>query len=180
VSRLTIYGDFNCPFSALASARADVLLAGDAYEIDWRAVQHDPAIPANGEPVESDTATELAAEVATILDLSEHDVRLHLVVPAVRANTAVSSAAFAAAVEDADGLRRRLFAAVWAEGRNLGDPAELDRLGAVDRDVAIARRWQSEYEALPQPITPTLVLSDGYIARGLGALARLAALVAAR
>jgi hypothetical protein len=34
VTRLTIYGDFNCPFSALASARADMLLAVDAYEID--------------------------------------------------------------------------------------------------------------------------------------------------
>jgi hypothetical protein len=39
VLRLTIYGDFNCPFSALASARADVLLAADAYAIDWRAIQ---------------------------------------------------------------------------------------------------------------------------------------------
>jgi hypothetical protein len=27
VTRLTIYRDFNCPFSALASVRADALLA---------------------------------------------------------------------------------------------------------------------------------------------------------
>ena len=67
---------------------------------------------------------------------------------------------------------------MWAEGRNLGDPAELDRLGAVARDVAIARQWQDEFEALPRPITPTLVLPDGYVSRGLGALARLAELVA--
>jgi predicted DsbA family dithiol-disulfide isomerase len=179
VTRLTIYGDFNCPFSALASARVDVLLAAGGYEIDWRAIQHDPAIPAAGEPVEGDTAAELAAEVATILDLSEHDVRLHLLVPPVRANTAASSAAFAAAVDDADRLRRRLFAAMWVEGRNLSDPTELDRLDAVGRDVAVARWWQSEFEALPRPITPTLVLPDGYISRGLGALARLAALAAA-
>ena len=90
MTRLTIYGDFNCPFSALASARADVLLAAGGYEIDWRAIQHDPAIPAAGEPVEGDTAAELAAEVATILDLSEHDVRLHLLVPPVRSNTGAS------------------------------------------------------------------------------------------
>ena len=37
MTRLTIYGDFNCPFSALASARADVLLAAGGYEIDSRA-----------------------------------------------------------------------------------------------------------------------------------------------
>jgi hypothetical protein len=179
VVRLTIYGDFNCPFSALASVRADVLLTtADAYEIDWRAVQHDTGIPPAGEAVDGDTAVGLADEVATIADLSDHDVRLHLVVPPVRSNTAAACAALAAA-GDVDLLRRRLFAAVWAEGRNLGDPAEVDRLGGVDRDDVTARRWQDEFEALPQPITPTLVLPDGYISRGLGALARLAELVAA-
>jgi 2-hydroxychromene-2-carboxylate isomerase len=178
--RLTIYGDFNCPFSALASVRADVLLTTpDAYEIDWRAIQHDTAIPPAGEAVEGDTDVALADEVATIADLSDHDVRLHLVVPAVRSNTAAACAALAGAGDDADRLRRRLFAAVWAEGRNLGDPAEVDGLGGVARDDATARRWQDEFEALPQPITPTLVLPDGYVSRGLGALARLAAFVAA-
>jgi predicted DsbA family dithiol-disulfide isomerase len=171
---LTIFGDFNCPFSALASARADVLLADGVHTIDWRAIQHDPAIPPHGEPVEGDVATGLAAEVATISDLSEHDVRLHLAVPPVRSNTAESCAVFAGAVGDADALRRRLFAAVWVEGRNLGDPAELERLGAVARDPVVAHRWQDEFEALPRPITPTLVLADGYVSRGLGALARLA------
>lgn len=179
MTRLTIYGDFNCPFSALASARADVLLAGDAYEIDWRAVQHDTTIPASGEPIEGDAAAELAAEVATILDLSEHDGRLRLVVPPVRANTAAGSAVLAAAVDDAHRLRRRLFAAVWVEGRNISDPTELDWLDAGSRDVAVAGRWQSEFEALPRPITPTLVMADGYISRGLGALARLTALATA-
>ena len=179
MTRLTIYGDFNCPFSALASVRADVLLAAGAYDIDWRAIQHDTAIPTAGESVEGDTAAGLADEVATIAELSDLDVRLLLVVPPVRSNTAAACTAFAAAGDDADRLRRRLFTAVWAEGRNLGDPAELGRLGAVGRDDVTARGWQDEFEALPRPITPTLVLPDGYISRGLGALARLAELVAA-
>jgi 2-hydroxychromene-2-carboxylate isomerase len=179
VTRLTVYGDFNCPFSALASARADALLATDAYEIDWRAIQHDTAIPGSGEPVEGDLAAGLLAEVETILELSGRDRRLHLVVPSVRSNTGAASAAFAAAGDDAHRIRRRLFAAVWAEGRNLGDGAELDRLGATERDVATARRWQGEFEALPRPVTPTLVLPDGYVSRGLGALARLADLAEA-
>ena len=68
---------------------------------------------------------------------------------------------------------------MWAEGRNLGDRSELDRLGAVGRDDVTAGRWQDEFEALPQPVTPTLVLPDGYVSRGLGALARLAELVTA-
>jgi 2-hydroxychromene-2-carboxylate isomerase len=178
VTRLTIYGDFNCPFSALASVRADVLLAADGYEIDWRAVQHDTAIPIAGEAVDGDTATGLAHEVATIADLSEHDVRLHLVVPSVRSNTAAACAAFANAGDDADRLRSRLFAAVWAEGRNLSDRADLERLGAAGRDELLAGRWQDEFEALAEPVTPTLVLPDGRVSPGLGALARLAELVA--
>ena len=176
---LTIYGDFNCPFSALASARADVLLARGSHEIEWRAIQHDTTIPTAGEPVEGDTAAALGAEIATILELSEHDLRLRLVVPPVRSNTALASAGFAAAGHDPHRLRRGLFAAVWAEGRNLGNPAELRRLDANGRDVATSRQWQDEYDALPRPITPSLVLADGYVSRGLGALARLAELTTA-
>jgi 2-hydroxychromene-2-carboxylate isomerase len=176
--RLTIYGDFNCPFSALASARADVLAARHAYAIDWRAIQHDTTIPAAGEPVTGDLVAALALEVSTVRDLSEGDLRFQLAVPPVRSNTAAACAAFAAS-EDADGLRKRLFDAVWREGRNLGDPAELDRLGAVARDTGVAARWQRDFDALPQPITPTLVLPDGYVSRGLGALARLADFAAA-
>lgn len=179
MAQLTIYGDFNCPFSALASVRADLLVAAGDYEVEWRAVQHDTAIPAEGEPVEGDISAELAVEVAKIGELSAPDVHLALTMPPVRSNTAAASAALAAAGDDADVLRRRLFTAVWAEGHDLGDPAELDRLGAAGRDDAVARRWQAEFEALPDAVTPTLVLPDGYVSRGLGALQRLADLVAA-
>jgi len=177
--RLTIYGDFNCPFSALASARADVLLATGRYEIDWRAVQHDTAIPDRGQAVTGDLTAELATEIEAVVDLSQHDVRLRLTVPPVRSNTGAASAAFAAAGDDRDRLRRRLFAAVWAEGRNLSDPAELDRLDAAGRNDATAGLWQEEFAALPKPVVPTVVLADGYVSRGLGGLARLAALAEA-
>lgn len=173
MTQLIIYGDFNCPFSALASARADVLLTAGTYEIEWRAIQHDPSIPPGGEPVLGELAAALAAEVATIFELTKQDAGFHLAVPPVRSNTAIASEAFAAARSDADELRRQLFAAVWTEGRNLGDLSELDRLGAGARNVVLARKWQDAFEALPRPITPTLVLADGYVSRGLGALTRL-------
>jgi 2-hydroxychromene-2-carboxylate isomerase len=176
VTQLIIYGDFNCPFSALASRRADVLLAAGTARIEWRAIQHDPSIPADGEPVGGELAAALASEIATILELSVHDEGFHLAVPPVRSNTAIASQAFAAAASNADDLRRRLFAAVWTEGRNLGDPVQLERLDAGARDGIVARAWQDDFEALPRPITPTLVLADGYVSRGLGALARLAEL----
>jgi predicted DsbA family dithiol-disulfide isomerase len=180
VSRLIIYGDFNCPYSALASVRVDALqAAGDDYQIEWRAVQHDSAIPAAGEPIEGDTAAEVAAEVAEILELSAGDVHLELVVPPVRSNTAAACAAFAAGGDHVELLRRRLFDAVWAEGRNVGDPAELERLGKAASDDDLARRWQEDFRALPKQVTPSLVLPDGSVSPGRDALAHLAGLVAA-
>ena len=179
MTRLTIYGDFNCPFSALASVRADVLLAAGGYEVEWRAVQHDTAIPVAGEPVEGDTFAELNAEVAKIRELSADDVHLELTVPPFVRTPPRRPPPSRRRVTRPTGCGVVLFAAVWADGRNVGDPAQLDRLGAAGRDDAVAGRWQAEFEALPKPITPSLVLPDGYVSRGLGALARLADLAAA-
>jgi predicted DsbA family dithiol-disulfide isomerase len=178
MAALVVYGDFNCPFSALASLRVDLLLAAGSHEVDWRAVQHDSAIPDAGEPVVGETAADLSSEVDGILELLRGDERLHLVVPPVRPNTAEASAAFAAAGRDRNRLRRELFAALWSQGQDIGRTEELERVGAVGRDAVTANRWQAEFDALPRPVTPTLVLPDGYVSRGLGALVRLADLAA--
>ena len=176
---LTIYGDFNCPFSALASARVDVLLASGRHQIEWRAIQHDTTIPLAGELVTDETAITLASEIAAIEELSAPDLRLQLMAPSVRSNTALASSAFAAANADANRLRGRLFAAIWAEDRNLGDPAELCLLGAKGRNDELARWWQDRFGALPRPVTPSLVLPNGHVSQGLDALARLADLATA-
>lgn len=178
-TQLVVYADFNCPFCALASARADKLIAADTHQISWRAIQHDPTIPEPGELLGKGAAEEAAAEVAQVFELSTADLRLHLVVPRMRSNTRLASEALAAAGPDTHRLRRRLFAAVWAEGRNIGDPSELDRLGASHRNAGLARSWQHEFNSLERPITPTLVLPDGYASRGLGALRRLATFASA-
>jgi hypothetical protein len=155
------------------------LLSAGTHEISWRAIQHDTTIPKSGELLGRVAADELAAEVAQVFELSAHDLRLRLVAPRTRSNTALASEALAAAGSDTHRLRRRLFAAVWAEGRNIGGAAELDRLGANGRNAEIARSWQHEFDSLERPITPTLVLLDGYTSRGLGALSRLAAFASA-
>lgn len=173
---LTIYGDFNCPYSCLASLRADRLLETGGADIDWRAVQHDPTIGASGQTVTGELATDIERELAQIRGLLVADEHLVLRPPARRPNTALVSRAFAGMTgDDAHRFRNRLFTALWCDGHDLGDPGAIHRLtGGHDPDPARAARWQQEWSSLEQPVTPTLVLPDGYISRGLGALARLA------
>ncbi len=55
VMTVTVYGDFNCPYSYLASQRAD-LLSRAGVAVDWRAVEHDRGLPVTGSRPDSDRA----------------------------------------------------------------------------------------------------------------------------
>ena len=73
VMTVIVYGDFNCPYSYLASQRAD-LLSRAGVAVDWRAVEHDRGLPVTGSRSDSDRATwdrELA-EVASLALPGEH------------------------------------------------------------------------------------------------------------
>ena len=85
--RLTIYGDFNCPFCALASARAARLQQLGLATVDWRAVEHAPDIPVDGNAVAGDLNAELLDELDRIRDLLGPTERLDLRLPAVQPNT---------------------------------------------------------------------------------------------
>src|SRR6185437_7927938 len=123
-----IYGDFNCPYSYLASQRADRLRkAGIA--VDWRAVEHDRRLPAGGLPSGSDQAS-WGRELAEVASLALPGEQVPAGPPAMVSNTAAAVAAYAEAVSDgvADELRGGLFRAVWAQGLNLSSPHEVRRL----------------------------------------------------
>ncbi len=45
-----VYGDFNCPYSYLASLRVDEVVRRGAGGIEWRAVEHDPRLAVTGTP----------------------------------------------------------------------------------------------------------------------------------
>ena len=177
--QLIVYGDFNCPFSALASARVSHLEGRGIAEVDWRAVEHAPDIPPGGRPVIGDLADELRREldqIRTLLDPGEAD---QLALPTKQANTRLATGAYASASDGARrALRERLFAAYWIHGEDLTDPGSLERLGAIGGDGRTAPQWHDEWLALPQPIVPVMVMPDGYVSRGLGAIARLAQLSA--
>jgi len=175
-ARLIVYGDFNCPFSALASRRAAHLERLEIATVEWRAVEHAPDIPTQGRPVEGRLAADYARELDMVRDLlapGEADV---LRLPPRLSNTRLVTARYAARTD----LRERLFAAYWHEGLDLGDEDTLTHLGAHDSDDATAARWHDEWRATGSVVIPTMVDGEGAIVPGFDALAHLAWLAAPR
>jgi 2-hydroxychromene-2-carboxylate isomerase len=174
---LIIYGDFNCPYSCLASVRADTLIERGTAAVEWRAVEHDPTIPTPSRPVSGAVATMLDGELDEIRGLLRDDDTFPIRRPPVQPNSRRAIETFAGTVSDeAHELRRRLFAALWFDGRDIGDPALVAALGG---DVGADTRdrvstWHAIWSGHDRRVVPMLVLPDGYVSRGLGALARLA------
>jgi len=155
-----VYGDFSCPYSYLASQRAD-LLSRAGVVVDWRAVEHDRGLPVTGSRSDSDRTAwdrELA-EVASLALPGEHVPGRP---PVLVSNTKAAVAAYAEAVSDgvAGELRRRLFRAIWVQGRHLSSAYEVRRLvtGVMWPQEDITGR-------LASPDFPSLLLRDPDLAR---------------
>lgn len=175
VTRLTIYADFNSPLSYLVSVRVDQLVERGRAVVDWRAVEHAPGIPSEGEPVRDDLAIELGREVDEVAGLAGSAIPLPLRLPRVLSNTAAAVGALASAAPgEAPALRRRLFAALWAHGRDIADPPVLAALGspAVTRPEVVAR-WRARWLGFDRPVVPLLALPTGIVLRGADILERL-------
>jgi predicted DsbA family dithiol-disulfide isomerase len=174
--KLVVYGDFNCPYSALASVRADRLLRDGEAEVEWRAVQHDAAMPPRGSPVDAELKSELEREIAEIHGLMQRDEIVPLEIMEIRPNTAEVSRVFSTLEgEEAHFRRRDFFDAVWAQGRNVSDPTMLGELGT---EGSLPRRdveWQAEWSDGEPRVVPRLVLADGTAYGGVEALEQLAA-----
>lgn len=180
--QLVIYGDFNCPFSALASERAARAHVARLASVQWRAVQHLPELPSGGEPVAGDLAADLAEELdrieALLLDGEVFPAR----VPELRPSTQPATAAFAAATGRREALRRMLFRTYWFEELDISDPAVLAGLGArlPAEPPDVVAQWQQAWEDLDRPLTPMMERPDGSISRGLEVLEDLAELLTSR
>jgi predicted DsbA family dithiol-disulfide isomerase len=178
---LIIYGDFNCPYSCLASVHADTLIERGTAAVEWRAVEHDPTIPTPSRPVSGAVASMLDGELEEIRGLLRDNDTFPIRRPPIQPNSRRAIEAFAGTASDeAHELRRRLFAALWFDGRDIGDGAVIAEL-AGDVPTTPSERaatWQEAWSSLERRVVPTLVLPDGYVSRGLGALTRLARLAA--
>jgi 2-hydroxychromene-2-carboxylate isomerase len=126
---LIVYGDFNCPYSYLASQRVDELARlGDA-EVEWRAVEHDPALALTGTPSSLDPER-WQRELTELALLAEEDEQAPGAAPSLISNTGAAVAAYAEAVTDGvhDDLRRSLFSEIWVNRRHLSSPAGVRQL----------------------------------------------------
>lgn len=179
--KLTVYGSFNCPYSYLASLRADRLAAAGTAEVEWRAVVHDPTVPPSGLPVTGELAQMFDSELAQIRGLLMPGEAYPARRPARQPDTTPAVAACAAAqADEADQIRRAVFDAFWARGLDISDPAVLADAGCpANPPTAVMDEWREDWLSLGRPGVPMLVLPDGTVSRGLGALRRLAGLIPA-
>jgi len=144
---IIIYADFSCPYSYLASLRADQLLWSGAAEIDWRAVTDRGGPPPDDRRNyrdDRDRDRELAAVAALARAGEQGPHRL-----AGSVNEAATAAAYAEAVSDGvqHRLRRRLFDAIWTEARRVST-------------VYDVRHLITDVMCPPEPILPHLISPD--------------------
>jgi len=172
---LVIYGDFNCPYSYLASTRAEALR--DRTAVEWRAVEHDPSIPRPSRRVIGQVASMFEREIDDIRSLLRPAEQLPITVPHVQSNTATAIEAFGATpVRARAELRRRMFAAYWSDAADIGDPTFLSHL-ARHRDARAStetRLWRLAWTSFARPMVPMLVLPSGDVLPGVHALEWLA------
>ncbi len=157
---MIVYGDFNCPYSYLASQRADLLSRG-GVSVDWRAVEHDCGLPVTGSRPDSNQAA-WDRELAEVASLALPWEQVPAGLPVLISNTKAAVAACAEAASDgvAGELRRRLFAAIWVQRLHLSSAHEVRRL-------VTAVMWPQEdiTDRLASPDIPSLLLRDPDLAR---------------
>jgi 2-hydroxychromene-2-carboxylate isomerase len=150
---LIVYGDFNCPYSCLASQRMDELARLGVAEVEWRAVEHDPALALTGTPRSLDPER-WQRELAELALLAEEDEQAPGVAPSVISNTGAAVAAYAEAVTDGvqDDLRRSLFSEIWVNRRHLSSPYGVRQLVCALMYPAGTRSEQLAVPDLPSRI----------------------------
>lgn len=126
---VVVYGDFNCPFSYLASRRVDVLVKA-GLDVEWRAVQHAPGLPVTGQRLDAAGQAEMNAEVGVVRQLLLPDEELAVGALSLlpRTEAAVSAYAEAVGAGVGDEVRRLLFDAYWLRGVDIGSPEVLRTL----------------------------------------------------
>jgi 2-hydroxychromene-2-carboxylate isomerase len=207
IEPVVVYGDFNCPYSLLASIRLDAL-AEAGSDVEWRAVEHARELPVIGRRLDDAGHDELEAEIADVRRLLQPDEQYPATAPNLvpRTEAAVSAYAEAVGAGVADEVRRTLFDAYWTGHADIGSPEVLRKLltPVIRRGVSAAfplqeagyavavnrgpitaaayrriRGWRDDWRCLGIATIPTLVAGSRVLA-GIDALDWLARQLSAR
>ena len=169
--QIVIYGDFNCPFSALASSRVARLEQAGTAQLDG-APSRTTSRSRRGRARRQARARAYKGELEQVDGLLLPDETLTLRVPPYgrtplwqpRPTPRPNPRSRAPARID-------LFRAYWEAEANLADPAVLDAMGLEARAPTTAADWRTEWLAFDRPLVPVMQPPDGHVSRGLGALA---------
>lgn len=134
--RIEYWADYICPWCYLALDRADHLRNRHGAEVVWHPYELHPEIPAGGEPAPSAHRSRDTAEyLRGALREAGFPVAPRLTWSNSRRALALS---WTLRTHPRWGvLHRGLYTAYWAQGRDLGDPAELAAIG-VESGISAA------------------------------------------
>lgn len=184
---LVVYGDFNCPWSYLASRRVAALAAA-GVQVEWRAVEHEPWRPRSF--MDSSTRfdrvrAEMDRVTAALLPGESLPYALAGFVPYTRPAVAGYVEAHRAGVGPM--VRGLLFRAFWLHGVDLGAAetvrtllADAVRSGSSPSELVrewghavaieggplttgawrLGRDWDRSWRGTGKEVVPTLVLDD--------------------
>ena len=128
VRHVVVYGDFDCPWSYLASRRA-VLLSATGLQVDWRAVEHAPLPDGITEDTShrfEDLRAEMGEVEAFLLPGEQLPFALAGFLPHTRAAVAAYAEAYATGASAV--VRSLLFEALWLHSFDLADPSVVHTL----------------------------------------------------
>lgn len=177
-----VWSDLTCPWCFVGSRNLRTAVTSSALdvEITWHAFQLRPDLPPGGRPYRPvfeetfgsgaafDEAELRVGEVAAAAGVELRFDRISLAVNTRRAHRLVVAAqALRATGEqvDVDGLVDALFRAYFVDGANLGDDAELARIGA---GFGVGRTSADVLAAIDEPGTDFVVDDDQATAASLG------------
>jgi 2-hydroxychromene-2-carboxylate isomerase len=181
------YGDFNCPWSYLASRRAD-RLADAGVEIDWRAVEHDPpsSTASSGSARGEDRLLQARADVERVVELLLPGEHLPYALAGFVPDTGAAVAAYAEsyAAGQAAPVRRLLFDALWLHSMDLDDAQVVHTIvvdaigdGALPAGSSTARAlqaaWSGEWHGTGTRTVPVVVVDGADPLFGVDAVRRL-------
>ncbi|WP_157505691.1 DsbA family oxidoreductase [Geminicoccus roseus] len=156
--QLGFAGDFACAWCRLAWHRLRLVAAGRRIGLCWLPFQIDPTLPTGGAPYRAwlvrrhggGAAAEAGLQRIRAAAAAERLV-FDLAAIRVQPHTGAAHRLVAAAARSGRGAQAvdRLFQAFFTQGRDIGDPAELDRIA---RELGV-RRHGGELPTIPLAVS---------------------------